>query len=231
MNARTANEFVILEFVSYATLPFTTEIYAENLTIDWGDGNSISYDPSATYFKITYSYAMEETRRICFKGTRIYSLKLNNLGLTYLSLKNCSSLEYLHCGGNELTELDISDCPYLEELHCNSNNLTEFQVPDSNRLVYLNLSYNPFSILELQHGHFLQNLYCTHCRLYQLDISPCTALNHLDISHNFLGTEVLNRLLSALPEKIPGEYATFYPAGNPGNNAAFQKRMHRRGWY
>lgn len=231
MNIPTASESVVIEFISYPTLPFTTEIYAEHLTIDWGDGNNLSYDPSSIYFKLTYTYPTEKIRKICLKAKHIYSLKINNLGITGLSLKNCTSLEYLHCGGNELTELDISNCPHLEELHCNSNNLTEFQIPVSNRLSYLNLSYNSFNILKLEHTCFLQNLYCANCHLHRLDIQYGKSLNHLNISNNCLNTAALDHFFHVLPEKDPWDYATLYLAGNPGNSASFEKRRQSKGWY
>lgn len=231
MNARMPNESITLEFISTPSVPFRMILYAENLLIDWGDGNCHLYDNQNIYFNLHHVYAKEEIQQIKIFGNKISFLSLTNQRVTNIFLTNCPSLEYLHCGGNELTELDISNCPKLEELHCNSNNLTEFELPATNRLNYLNLSHNSLSILVLENAHSLQRLYCSHCHLYELDLSTCTSINNINISYNFLSASVLSRIFDILPEKKSTDYATLYFAMNPGNSQYHTQILQDKGWH
>lgn len=231
MNVVKPSELIILEFVSYASVPFKTEIYAENLSIDWGDGNKMRYDPETVYFPIKYTYPTTGLRQIKISATSISYLKVNHSGLTRLILSNCTTLEYLNCAGNELHELHLENCCHLEELYCNSNNLSQLYFPAQNRITHLNLSYNLFHKLTLGNCHSLQNFYCSHCRLHELNLESCSSVNNLNISHNFLTPVSLNRIFENLPEKNPTDYATLYYAGNPGNFSSNTALLFSKGWF
>lgn len=209
-------EVVTLRFINYTSIPFKAEIYADNLIIDWGDGEISNYKNTKNCLNLLHYYESEGTQQIKITGNNIFQLNLSGQNICELSFQNCRNLEYLNCSGNELFTLDIRECEILEELHCNSNNLTELIIPELNKLNQINISYNKLSKLQLANCSTLQTLYCAYNKLTGLDFSDNSLLNDINISHNFLTPECINHLFQQLSPQSEQDYAIIHYPGNPG---------------
>lgn len=63
-------EEIQIRFISYAHIPFKAEIEAENLQIDWGDGQYSQY--RGKHFHPSHTYAHEGTFLIRMTGKKNY---------------------------------------------------------------------------------------------------------------------------------------------------------------
>ena len=192
-------EEIQIRFISYAHIPFKAEIEAENLQIDWGDGQYSQY--RGKHFHPSHTYAHEGTFLIRMTGKKITYAHFARLSLSEIQFRYCNTLEYLDCSINELKELDLSQCPCLEELYCNSNNLEELHFSQHSHLSILNVSYNILKSIDLSGCCSLQTLYCSNNHLSHLELKTCTSIHHLDVSHNLFGKNDLDRLFLQLPER------------------------------
>lgn len=211
---RLQTEEITLQVISYAKIPFKARIYADLLTIDWGN-NTTTYQPRNNCFNIEYAFPQEGMQNIVLSGVNITHVELSGLNITNLILNNCLHLEYLNCSGNELTTLNVENCPALEELFCNSNNLTELIIPKNASLMQLNASYNDLTKLQTNNCPNLHTLYCAHNKLTSLDLSACPALNDINISHNLFTPDAINQLFHQLPLRSIQDYAIIHYPENP----------------
>lgn len=81
---------------------FSSNITAQSLTIDWGDGTSETFAP-CNKRSIKHTYKKSESHTV----TAI-----------------AENLTYLDCSGNQLTGLDVSKSPKLKTLSCGNNELS-----------------------------------------------------------------------------------------------------------
>ncbi len=222
---------ITLTFISYASIPFKIELYADNLVLDWGDGNHSEYNKGDHYYVLRYTYQKEGLQKLKISGTNISYLKAQRLCMTDLDVSDCPTLEYLDCSGNELLQLDLQFCPLLEELYCNSNNLSTFSLPENNKISLLNISYNNLQSLILRNNFHLQSLHCAFNQLNNIDLQGCRNLNDLNISNNNLQGNVLNRVFSDLPIKAETDYAFIHYISNPGFEDCNPRLLKMRNWH
>lgn len=222
---------IIIRFTSYASIPFKTEIYADRLVIDWGNGNIQEYNNSYGYFNIRYTYPQEGQQQLIIYGSHITYVQATELCMNDLFLSRCPSLEYLNCSGNELNSLDISGCQQLEELYCNSNNLSHLDIPAPNHLFQLHISYNNLQELNLRHCPHLQSLNCSHNRLCSLLLPERSTINDINISENFLEETMIETVFRALPPKNPNDYALIRYRDNPGFGNCNTNIIRNKQWH
>ncbi len=222
-------DIITLQFTSFTVIPFKAEIYAENLTIEWGDGYTTKYQ-DGDYFNIQYHYRSEGLHQIKITGENIYFLDVSSLGLTALALVSCPNLEYLDCSGNEICELNLNTCYLLEELYCNSNNLKELILPPMNRIAHLNISYNGLERLHLKNSYALHALHCMNNKLTQIDFSTCIAISRININHNLIPAEEMKRIFQQLPTKEKCDCAIIGYIQNPEAELCDNKILYTKNW-
>lgn len=218
------------QFINYALRRLQIGIYADNLSIDWGDGTISDYQLEDNLYGIEYTFKTEGLQKITVTGENIFEVNLSGFGITELQLKHCPALEHLNCSGNELQTLDISHCHLLEELHCNSNNLMELNIPAENQLNLINCSFNNLKKLQLSNCNILQTLYCAHNKLYQLELPECCNVNDLNISHNLLDTDAINKVFRRLSEKNKNDFPMIHYLENPGIEGCDQSIINVKNW-
>lgn len=221
-------EVISLSFMSYASISFQAEVSADELSIDWGDGNQSTFPGNPYLYIISHNYQQEGLYTIKITGNRITSLNVSRLSLTELSLLHCPSLEFLDCSINELNILELNDCPVLEELSCNSNNLGELNFTHIPRIVKINSSYNLLKALDFPHCPSLETLQCSHNHLKHLAIKGCISLQDLNICDNLLDKEQLNLIFQDLPAKGGNTFISHL--NNPGSVFAEAQILKLKKW-
>lgn len=223
------DEIILLQFISYATISFKTEISADKFSIDWGDGEVSDYEKEE-YIDLKHNYKSEGLLQIKIAGTNISYLDVSHLCLIELELINCTALAYLNCTGNELCSLDLHSCKSLEEIQCNSNNLNELNIPQIHKISLINASYNNLEQLKLTNCNALQTLYCSNNKLQAIDLSTCVSINELNISYNQLDTESINSIFRQLPLKQSGDIPMISYRENPGNGSCDKMILSNKKW-
>lgn len=224
------DESITIQFISYAAIPFKSEIHAERLTIDWGDGHISTYEHQKHY-SIEYIYPSEGLQRITISGEKITYLDVSRLSLSELSLERCNKLESLDCSSNELYKLQVSECKAMEELLCNSNNLKELIISGANRLSQINASYNELEHIELHSCNDLQLLHCTNNKLKRLELEGNNALREINISNNLLDSDRLNYIFRQLPERKTTDNAMIFYLDNPGSESCDKSLYYLKKWH
>ena len=144
-----------------------------------GEKLSESYDPldPATWKGTTWV-----SGRI--KG--IYFTRYASKCVGKLDVSDCTMLERLWCGDNQITELDVSNCTALKELSCFYNQLTELDVSKNTALGMLGCGSNQLTSLDVSKNTSLGGLGCGYNQLTELDVSQNTALWLLECYDNQL---------------------------------------------
>ena len=168
----------------YQKLVTFLELVDEN-GVKNGEKLSESYDPQDP---TTWKGTTWENGRI----KKIYFYNKKCVGK--LDVSDCTMLEYLDCGGNQLTELDVSNNTTLYWLDCGSNQLTELDVSKNTALTHLFCYSNQLTELDVSKNTALTHLFCDSNQLTELDVSKNTALKEfrcysnqlteLDVSNN-----------------------------------------------
>lgn len=105
-----------------------------------------------------------------------------------LILNECSSIEYIECGGAEnLTSLDISDCTSLNNLYISGTGIAEINLSNNPAITTLNCSDCKYlTSLDVSNLHGLTTLRCGYSMLESLDLSNNTNLKVLECSYSQL---------------------------------------------
>lgn len=209
-----SEEIITIHFVSYAGIPFKAEISADELLIDWGDGEQTDYC-GKKYHQICRSFPFEGLYKIRISGKKISYLDVSRLCLSEIKLEHCVHLEHLNCSVNELTELNLEDCPALEELYCNSNNLQTIDFSKNPEISFIQASYNQLTNLEICHCAKLIALYCSNNYLHVLNASGCLLLININISSNRFDKNELTSFLKQFSYRSKPETPTIYYYPNP----------------
>ncbi|MGN0767156.1 MAG: leucine-rich repeat domain-containing protein [Christensenellales bacterium] len=146
-----------------------------------GEKLSESYDPldPATWEGTTW-----ENGRI--KEIDFERYAYNEKCVGKLDVSDCTMLEWLYCGGNQLTSLDVSNNTALEVLDCISNQLTSLDVSSNTSLGELYCGGNQLTSLDVSSNTSLGGLDCGSNQLEALNVSNCTALTYLSCASNQL---------------------------------------------
>ena len=109
------------------TLTFRVNQVKKGVTVDWGDGNPVTY-------------AADGNDLLTIEGT------LKGQTVTITANKNLNTLV---CEGNQLTSLDVSAAPRLRSLYCQDNELATLDVSNLSLLTDLNCSNNKLTKMVL----------------------------------------------------------------------------------
>lgn len=202
-------------FRNYGSISFKIEISAEELEINWGDGDVLTCCKKG-WLTIEHEFHAEREFLVRIKGRRIAGLNVARLNLLALSLR-CPQLEYLDCSVNELSELDLSHCPLLEELYCNSNNIVNLSLPRHSRLLQANVSYNRLEKLDVSGCTSLRALYGSGNCLVRVRLNAESSLSYLDLGNNLLDENELSSIFRHFAPKY-GKGVIHYMQ-NPGTDS------------
>jgi hypothetical protein len=183
-------------------------------TIDWGDGNSNSYElvdfdefwntdyERRIMFRIDHNYDISSNYTITVTGENIvYFESSGDNNLTDIDVSRNAALTHLHVGyNNRLKSVDVSANKALKYLKCYGNeNLTKLNVRGAAALEWLDCEDNRLTSLDISQNTALTRLMCYRNRLNHLDVSKNTVLKQFHCSGNQL-TELNLKGLTALEQ-------------------------------
>lgn len=164
----------------------------EAITVDWGDGNPVSYniDPDGYGWSQRTEGEVKGDGTITVTGPLTY-FRCEEQQLTSFEATGADKLKELSLGDNQIAQANLGAMPALETLDLSGNKLTAFALPDMPKLKNLDLADNQIDNADPS----------------QLDIqSAAGSLEELDVKNNRIVTLNLNQF-----SKL--EY--FYASGNP----------------
>ncbi|MDR1198122.1 MAG: hypothetical protein LBK94_03795, partial [Prevotellaceae bacterium] len=153
-----------------------------------------------------------------------------NNQLTSLDVSNHTALTRLSCDENQLGSLNISGCTALVELNCGRNQLTSLDASTNTALTRLHCYVNQLGSLDVSGCTALVYLDCGINRLTGLDVSSNTAIKQLYCDENQFSATALNNVFTALPSRVPSDYARIYITENPGTSACNTSIATAKNW-
>ena len=173
-----------------SSLSFCVNHCKEGLSIDWGDGNFVSYTPEDNDFLTTISGTVKGTE-INIKGSNDwYMLDCSHCNITDINLSAAKQLRSLFCQHNNITTIDVKGLVNLVDLNCSNNKITHLIFTDSNNaekdlkaIENLDISHNNFSGTYSYKLQTLQHLKANNNKFDKFYINDENLLS-LDCSHN-----------------------------------------------
>ena len=176
------------DFLIHAT------VGTDNITVDWGDGNSDNYNGDGTNNVLTsHTYGNTNTYPVTITatiGTDITYLSVYGMAISLLNVSGAPALTYLDCANNQLTDLDVSNNNSLTYLSCDDNQLTDLDVSNNNSLTYLGCANNQLPNLDVSANTALTALYCHNNAIPLIDLKAASD-KISNISDKRLGTQTL----------------------------------------
>ncbi len=179
------------------TLSFTVNRTLQDLTVDWGDGNEVTYTTESAPLREITGTLMGQT--ITVKGSQyLNTLICEGQGLTAVNFTSAPNLQSLYLSHNELSTLTLRAIgENLLDLDCSHNSLRSLSLTVSNypNVETLNISDN--NIGSISGSSSVTNYVGTFANLQYLNISnnerikqavvsSNTQLDYLDCSGNVL---------------------------------------------
>ena len=169
------------------------------VTVDWGDGNPVSYTTTADDM-LTLTGTLKGSIVTLTAGKRLNTLVCEGNELTAIDLSQATELLSLYCQNNKLTSLDLTGLTQLADLNCANNQLTTLVLSEKNLPALQNLN--------IANNQLKTNSTSTSSSTFVLRLAD---LQHLDISGNKFGTmnltsntqlDMLNCADNALTNKL-----------------------------
>ena len=210
------------------TVSVTLNQLKHGAVVDWGDGNTQTFEPTADAYLVIEGQVKGETITITSQSpiktiicadnaltdidvsglTSLYSLYCQNNQLTQLDLSACNKLTDLNCAGNELTKISVTEFgnPDLETLNVAGNQLksnsltgTSFALP-CQQLQYLNIADNAVTTVSLTAANgLLDVLKCSGNKIKILNLTNISSLSTLMCADNAITGLTINAA-NGLPE-------------------------------
>ena len=145
-----------------------------DMTINWGDGNTTTYNGSSNYNPI-YTYTTPNTEynvTIEFNDNSIINyISTTSVNCTSIdNLKILTNLSNLSLNFNKLTTLDITNNSLINTLSLISNQLTTLDLSNNQYISNLDLSNNQLTTLNLTNFNFLNYVYLQNNQLLSTTI-------------------------------------------------------------
>ena len=178
------------KFGSEVTIYPKTKSYDTPILIDWGDGNTESYnvDPNASGFFAKVSGTVKgKTIRILSNLTK---LEASELEITSFTATGQTELKYLDLSKNKLTKETFAlneDAP-LENLNLRENDFTVLNLRPYKSLVSIDISQNPRlgSVLVPDGSKVLEHISADNCDISHFYPVSLPALTTLSLENNAL---------------------------------------------
>lgn len=179
------------------TLAFTVNRTAEDITVDWGDGNAVAYAPTPGALREITGTLAGQT--VTVKGSQYLNTFIcEGQGLTAANLGSATGLKSVYLSHNALTSLLVRGIgKNLLDLDCSHNDLSAVTISAANHpnLETLNVSDNNLGAVNgsttstSYTGAFANLQYLNlsnNGRIKTVAISSCNELDYLDCSGNAL---------------------------------------------
>jgi len=166
----------------------------EQFTIDWGDGSAMETKSGTGKWQLfSQNYSDSEYMVTVFAVTSDCQLTAFDCffgkEVTSLDVKNCPSLTWLNCSGNNsLSSLDISNNIVLKRFECIYNQIDSLNISNNLEITGLWCYYNQLNSLLLGDNEVLTKLDCSNNKLITLHLDKCTSLKELICRYNQLVT-------------------------------------------
>lgn len=164
----------------------------EDVVIDWGDNDSVTYIKMDTSYNVmyrsyTHTFSNDGFHGIFLEGSgqAIRGLNLDRNTIKHLIVMENTDLETLDCSENVIDQLDLSGCPNLKSVYAGYNKLTSIHLSSSS-LKTLDCSENDIDQLDLTGCPNLERVYAGYNELSSIDVSRSSQLKVLDVGSNQL---------------------------------------------
>lgn len=201
------------EAISFFTANKTVSINVisaknETLSIDWGDGSHIEKATVTQGLQKNLKHTFETStpqHEVKIYGESITTLStslFNVLGLTYLDVSHCPTLQKLAVpNGNDLLSIDLSKNNELTHIDLAGCKLNAITLPeDGTKIQELKLSTNDIKELDLKGMSALEALSAPSNKLKEIDLTPCPKLKKINLNLNGLEKVVGLKELTELTE-------------------------------
>lgn len=203
-------------------------VNAEQVYVQWGDGEKSEIKYVTEYFKHIYQDA--GTFQVDIHGNNIIDLEAKRCNIVSLDVSKCGTLEFIDCSENRLTRLDLSKCKNLYELYCEQNQLRELKLEKYDKLCYLSCARNYLEEIELSGCRKLVSLMCNHNNLKYLDVSHCLKLATVNVRNNKMDSRAINQFLDTLAIRKSDENCFVMLRENI--SADYNRNIYqKKGWY
>ncbi len=182
-----------------ATITLQVNQVKGGVTVDWGDGNAVSY-PRTSDDLLILTGTLKGSTVTLSASKRLNTLVCSNNELTSIDLSQATQLLSLYCQHNQLTSLDLTGLTQLTDLNCADNQLTALVLTEKNLPALQNL--------DISNNQLKTNTTSTSSSTFVLRLAD---LQHLDISGNQFGAmnltsntqlDMLNCADNALTNKL-----------------------------
>ena len=193
-------------------------------TIDWGDGEEISYTQQAYYTHaitgnvvriygddiiVLQAPSQNIVGADLSRASSLVRVMLGTNGLTSLTLGNHPSLNGIYAEGNQLTSIDVSGCPALTVLDVHENNISgAIDCSAMSRLSKVDIADNNVSSLTLPKHSTVYEIDCSRNALTELDVAGLSGLDELAATENALTSIDLTGLSSMTSLYLSGNQLT-----------------------
>ncbi len=169
------------------------------VTVDWGDGNAVSY-PKTSDELLTLTGTLKGSTITLSASKRLNTLICSGNELTSIDLSQATELLSLYCQHNQLTTLDLTGLTQLADLNCSNNQLTKLVLTEKGQPALQNI--------DVSNNQLKTNTTSTSSTTFVLRLFD---LQHLNISGNQFGVmnltsntqlDVLNCANNALTNKL-----------------------------
>jgi len=228
----------------------TIQVMGEDITINWGDGNTEDVGFKDVWYPAGNTYAEAKERTITITG-KITHLDCSIIELTQLDVRAATELKVLYCYRNSLTSLDVSkntalellDCGdnpllildvskniKLESLECYNNSLSTLDVSKNTELDLLSFNKNSLTSIDLSKNTALTLLRCEENNLTSLEVSENIELKMINCSKNDMDEDALDALFESLPVRRSTDKGQIYIGGNDGADGCGVTIAEEKNW-
>ncbi len=169
---------------------------ASQVSIDWGDGNFVSYEVGADNKRFDNTAAGTQ---IIISGDITYAdfASYPGMGLwenefTSINLGKNEHLSFLSLYMNPIKTLDVSGCPALTTIDCAYTDISALDLKENTKLTELICYGNNLTSLDLQQNKALVKLEARRNKLTSINLSANALLTTVDLQGNSLSTIDLN---------------------------------------
>ncbi len=166
------------------SLSFTLNRTAEDITVDWGDGNAVTYNPTADVLREFTGTLVGQT--VTIKGGKdINTIICEGQDLTAANVANATNLKSVYLSHNALTTLAVRALgENLLDLDCSHNALRAISVTVSNNPNVETLNVSDNNLGSISGSSTSTNYVGTFANLQYLNISNNQRIKQAVVSSN-----------------------------------------------
>ena len=218
-------------------------VYADECTVDWGDGSSERYatpkpgiedsdywrTPKRPYCEHSYR-GVNRVVTVTVSATRLSEFIIEHIPVTSVRIRDCVHLGHFFCIDCGLRQLYLGDSPRLYYLKCSCNNLRRLDLSGCPGLIGLECDCNYLTELNLSRCFKLHTLACRFNRLKKLRVAEGAEKIHtVKCCYNNLSAKELNRLFRDVACLV--DFGCIDYGLNPGTREADRYWLDEHRWH